>query len=88
MIAKKRLSLSMPLKDWVQEALSKPGIVLSPLSPNISIESTILPGTNLPSDPADKIIIATARVEKLILITRDQSIHRYAKQGHVKTVKA
>src|ERR1700721_1193713 len=45
LIAKKRLTLSLNLKDWVEEALSKPGMALLPLTPIISMESTLLPGT-------------------------------------------
>lgn len=87
LVAKKRLSLSQPLKNWVQESLSKPGISLVPLSPNISIESTLLPG-NFHGDPADRIIVATALVEKLALVTRDRNILQYAKHKHINIIKA
>jgi PIN domain nuclease of toxin-antitoxin system len=86
LVAKKRLSLSIPLHNWIPEALSKPGVELLALSPEISMESTILPGI-FHADPADRIIVATARIKKLALITRDQNIHKYAKQGHLKVIK-
>jgi len=85
--AKKRLSLSAPVKNWVQEALQKPGIELVPLSWEISIESTMLPGV-LHADPADRIIIATARIKNYSLITRDEKIIKYSQQGHLVVLKA
>jgi PIN domain nuclease of toxin-antitoxin system len=86
LVAKKRLTLTAPIKNWVEEALSKPGIELLPLSPAISIESRELPG-GFHGDPADRIIVATARIEKITLITCDERIHKYAKQGHLKVIK-
>lgn len=85
--AKKRITLSVPIKNWVQEALQKPGIEMVPLSSDISIESTMLPG-DVHGDPADRIIIATARVKKYRLATRDDKIHKYSQQGHLITIKA
>ncbi len=85
--AKNRLSLSLPIKSWVQEAMQKPGIAMAPLSWEISIESTMLPGV-LHADPADRIIIATARINKYSLVTRDEKIHKYGQQGHLLVIKA
>jgi PIN domain nuclease of toxin-antitoxin system len=84
---KKRLTLNVPVKNWVQEAMQKPGIEMTPLSWEISIESTMLPGA-LHADPADRIIIATARMKKYRLVTRDDKIHKYSQQGHVTAIKA
>src|SRR5580704_14413579 len=74
--AKKRLTLNVPIKNWVEEALQKQGIEMVPLSWEISIESTMLLGV-LDADPADRIIIATARIKKYSIVTRDERIHRY-----------
>jgi PIN domain nuclease of toxin-antitoxin system len=87
LVAKKRLTLSLPIKNWVQEAMQKPGIAMAPLSWEISIESTMLPAV-LHADPADRIIIATARIHKYHLATRDDKIHKYSQQGHLSVIKA
>lgn len=87
MLDKRRLTLRTPIQDWVREALSQPGVELIPLKPEISIESTLLPG-DLHSDPADRIIIATARVEALTLMTRDKRIIKYGQDGHVRVIAA
>lgn len=82
LVAKERLSLSMPLAEWVEGGLSEPGVALAPLSPEIAIDSTQLPG-DFHGDPADRMIVATARVEGAVLATRDRRILDYAEAGHV-----
>jgi PIN domain nuclease of toxin-antitoxin system len=61
--------------------------VLEPLSPAIALGSCYLPG-GFRSDPADQIIIATARVIGATLMTRDRRILDYAKGGHVNAIAA
>ncbi|RMI12730.1 MAG: type II toxin-antitoxin system VapC family toxin [Calditrichaeota bacterium] len=77
-----RLELPCSLKEWFDQALSYPGIYLLPLTPEIAIESTQLPG-NFHRDPADQIIVATARVYDCPLITSDKKILSYP---HVETI--
>jgi PIN domain nuclease of toxin-antitoxin system len=55
------------------------------LSVDILAESCALPGTP-PSDPADRIIIATARTHELAIVTRDRAILRYAEAGQVRAL--
>jgi len=80
--SKGRLTMKKPLDQWITEALSKPGVSLLPLLPEIAIESARLPSVSH-GNPADRIVVATARVMGLALITRDAKILAYAKQGHV-----
>jgi PIN domain nuclease of toxin-antitoxin system len=61
------------------------GISLEPLSPAILIDSSFLPG-EFHSDPADRIIVATARALELTVVTRDRAILAYAKQGYVRAL--
>jgi PIN domain nuclease of toxin-antitoxin system len=51
--------------------------MIVPLSPSIAVESWELPGT-FHADPADRIIVATARVTGATLLTRDRRILDYA----------
>jgi hypothetical protein len=83
--AKGRISLSRPVEDWVRSALRAPGTRLLPLTPEIAIESTRLPGS-AHGDPADRILIASARVSGGRLATRDRGILDYAGGGHVAVV--
>lgn len=82
-----RLQLSMDVRVWVGRALSFPGVRLKGLSPAIAIESTRLPGA-LHRDPADRILIATARSLGAAVVTCDERMLAYAKQGHIKVVDA
>ena len=79
---RKRIVLKGKLEKWLQPALNSEWFDLIPLSPEISVASTRLPG-GFKSDPADEIIIATARVHEATLITADQAIRKYR---HVKTL--
>jgi len=56
--------------------------VLAPLAPEIALESSRLPGP-FHSDPADRIIVATARRMGAQLITRDQGLIQYGRKGHL-----
>lgn len=83
---KNRLIFTEPIDQWIKKALSKSGMCLAELTPEISLESCKLPG-ELHSDPADRIIISTARVHQAVLATHDKKILEYAKQGYVKTLE-
>ena len=77
-----RLELACPLEEWMEQALAYPGVQLVELTPRIAIESTKLPGT-FHRDPADQIIVATARVYDIPLLTVDSRILQYP---HVRTL--
>ena len=77
--AKGRIQLSAPIVDWVGLALATPGLSLVPLTPDIAIESNRLPGS-FHGDPADRIIIATARQQGARLLTRDHDMRKFARK--------
>lgn len=77
-----RISLSRPVDDWVQAALRAPGVGLLPLSAEIAIESTRLPGAPK-GDPADRILMASARILGGQLATCDHDILNYSKGGQL-----
>jgi PIN domain nuclease of toxin-antitoxin system len=74
-----RLELDRPVSEWILSALARPEIELLPLTPAIVVESASLPEP-FHKDPADQIIVATARVLSISLITEDRRILEY---GHV-----
>jgi PIN domain nuclease of toxin-antitoxin system len=80
--AKGRIRLAKDCLAWVREALAAPGISLVPLSPEIAVESSRLPG-EFHGDPADRILVATARLLGAALLTRDERILAYGKGKHV-----
>jgi PIN domain nuclease of toxin-antitoxin system len=83
--AKGRLAAAMSPISIFGEVIATAGIRVEALSPEVLIESSFLPGT-LHRDPADRILIATARTFDLTLVTRDQAILDYARQGHVRAL--
>jgi len=77
-----RLELPVGLAEWFRLALEYPGVSLMPLTPEVAIESTRLPGA-FHRDPSDQIIVATARVHQCPLVTSDDKIIDYP---HVQTI--
>lgn len=80
--AKGRIALDIEVSEWVRQALAAPGISLVPLTPDIALASSRLPG-ELHGDPADRIIAATARSLDAVLVTRDQGLISYGELGYV-----
>lgn len=88
MLAEKgRLALGRDVTSWIEVALALPGLVLAPLLPAIAVDSVRLPG-DLHADPADRLIIATARHAGAALLTADRAILDYAAAGHVMAIDA
>lgn len=81
-----RIALPMNVRTWVEQALGKPGIAVAPLTPEIMIESVHLPG-ELHGDPADRMLVATARVLGATLATKDDRLIQYSRQRHVRAVE-
>lgn len=87
LVAKGRLTLNMPTEEWIREALSKRGVELIGLLPEIAVESARLPGS-FHGDPADRLIVSTARIKRLPLLTRDSKILSYSRHGYLTVIKA
>jgi len=81
-----RIALGCSTSEWIHRALSAPGLSLAALSPEIVVDSVNLPD-KFHTDPADRIIVATARKMNLTLMTRDERILKYSKQGFLNTIK-
>jgi PIN domain nuclease of toxin-antitoxin system len=74
----RRLALHTSVSQWADQALALPGVSLLSFTPQIAIDSVDLPDP-MHKDPSDRILVASARVERLTLITRDRDILSYAK---------
>jgi PIN domain nuclease of toxin-antitoxin system len=81
-LASDRRRLTSPAAEAIARALGLEGIVLSPLTPSIGVDSTTLP-PGLDGDPADQIIVATARQLGAVIVTPDRRIRDYP---HVPTI--
>lgn len=86
--ARGRLNLAMPTKIWLERALSHPALRQLPLDdPAVVADSNELPG-EFHADPADRLLVATARIGGYTLVTRDRGILEYGKAGHVNVLAA
>lgn len=81
-VEKKQLVLDRPLDQWLDAAVTRQGLNLWELTRSILVQSCELPPP-FHGDPADQILVATARQRGAVLVTRDQRIRRYA---HVQAV--
>jgi PIN domain nuclease of toxin-antitoxin system len=70
---------------WIERLLARPGIRAVPLPPTVAVSAALLPG-ELHGDPADRLLIATAREFGVPLVTRDRRILDYAAQGYVDAI--
>lgn len=80
--ARGRLQLTMEVADWVAKSEALPFVHFIPVDNTIALKSVQLPDP-LHSDPADRIIIATALTLGFPLATRDERIARYP---HIRTI--
>jgi PIN domain nuclease of toxin-antitoxin system len=85
LVSLKRVDVFATPQRWFARLLSIPNVRLAELSPDILIESSFLPGKP-PKDPADRILLATARDIGATLITRDRALLRYGEDGQVSTI--
>jgi PIN domain nuclease of toxin-antitoxin system len=73
LVERERLSLDVPLREWLDAAAHPRSVRLVSITPQIAAEVAALP-TSFHRDPADRVIVATSRVLKLPLLTRDRLI--------------
>ena len=76
-VEKGQLVLDRPVDEWLDLATARPGLHLAEMTRPILVESCQLPQP-FPGDPADQIIVATARHHGAVLVSKDRHIRRYA----------
>ena len=73
--AKGRLVLPLPAEPWLERALVQHSVGEIPVTWRIAARSATLPP--LHADPCDRIIVATAEIEALLILTPDSLITSY-----------
>lgn len=85
LIQRRRLIVTLPLQQWIQQVVESLKLQVMPLTPQIVTDSVQLP-EGFHSDPADQLIVATARCMNATLITKEEKILAWAQSGFVKTL--
>lgn len=81
LVARDRLVLSRPVTDWLDLVQSIQGVRFAPIDHRVAVESVNLPG-DFHKDPADRFLVATARLLGATLVSCDDKIRAYM---HVNT---
>ena len=68
-----RIRLTIPLREWLEKATAPPLVRRHGISPAIAAEVAALPDS-FHRDPADRILVATARILGATLLTHDRHI--------------
>jgi PIN domain nuclease of toxin-antitoxin system len=84
--AKGRFKSSLAPQRWFERLRATAGIQLCDLPADVLMAASFLPG-KIHSDPADRIITATAREYGFTLITRDRALLEYARNGHLNALE-
>ena len=85
LVRKNRIVLAMPVAKWFRQTVDIMTAAMPELTVDILANSCELPGAP-PNDPADRILIATAREASMVLMTRDKQILAYSAAGYVRTM--
>jgi PIN domain nuclease of toxin-antitoxin system len=85
LVSKGRLPFIKSPLTWFERFVQAGATRVEGIDSELLVESSFLPGV-VHNDPADRIIIATARSKNLAIITRDRAILAYGSAGFVKTV--
>jgi PIN domain nuclease of toxin-antitoxin system len=86
LVARGRVASPVDPKTWFARIVSRKDVSLAPVTFEILSDASFLPEP-IHRDPADRILIATARALDLTLITRDRPILAYADKGHVRALE-
>ena len=73
---KDRLRLTLEVNDWIARSERLPFVTFIPIDNAITLKSVFLPG-DFHSDPADRIIVATAITSGAPLVSKDERILSY-----------
>ena len=85
LVVKRRISLDIDSLAWFERFLALPGVRLTPLTVAAAINSSALPEP-FHGDPADRLLVASARELACPIVTRDRRILEYAGTGTVQAI--
>ena len=74
LVERRRITLDVPVRTWVREALARDRVESLPLTAEVAIDAAQL---HFEANPADRIIYATARAADAQLVTRDERLRKF-----------
>lgn len=84
LVEKGRIGLDRPTNVWVVDFLATERVAVSELTPSVAIGAGELTGFH--GDPADRLIVATAKSLRVPLVSKDDKIRSYSKSDRGLTV--
>lgn len=82
LVARNKLCLSNDIRTWLAAVEALSCVSFIPVDNNVALTSVYLP-TGLNNDPADRIIVATAMLLNVPIVTTDACMRAYP---HVQTI--
>lgn len=82
LVERERLVLSMDVERWLATVTQIDAVQWMPVDVDVALKSVALPG-EFHKDPADRMIVATARRLAAPVVTKDEKIRAYR---HVRTI--
>jgi PIN domain nuclease of toxin-antitoxin system len=86
LVSKRKIALNTSPQRWFRQVVEHRGVRTIELTHDVLMDSFFLPDVP-PNDPADRIMIATARALGLVIVTRDRPILDYSAEGHVSSLE-
>lgn len=80
LLKKGKLTISMEIDPWFDLVETSPGLHIISLDATIARKSVFL-YEFIHNDPADRMIITTAKIHNALLITKDQKIRKFLGAG-------
>jgi len=74
---RRRISLDRDVATWVRQALARERIEALPPTADVAVAAGLLDRERFPGDPVDRVIYATARAQRALLVTRDARIRGF-----------
>ncbi len=86
LVKRGRLTLATAVSSWVEASLRPPGVQIIPVGTALALDSVQLPDFDYHKDPADRLIVATARRHGTLL-TCDESLLAWARaHKHIRVI--
>ncbi len=86
LVKRGRLRLASAVGSWIEASLRPPGVRIIPVGTPIALDSVQLPDFDHHRDPADRLIVATARRHGMLLTCDQPLLDWAAAHQHVRVV--